>query len=70
MAGMTSGDYGRPARERTGYAKPDVQRPPDADIPEFENDADDYDYDSTEERQRQERGNRGPGEEPGFGQGA
>ena len=70
MAGTSSGDSGRPARERTGYEKPDVQRPPDADIPEFDSDADDYDYDSTEERQRQERGNRGPREEPGFGQGA
>jgi hypothetical protein len=68
---MSSGDFGRPAGERTGYEKPDLQRPPDADIPEFDSDAaDDYDYDSTEERQRQERGNRGPGEEPGFGQGA
>ena len=36
----------------------------------FDSDGDDYDHDLTEERQRQERGNRGPGEEPGFGQGA
>jgi len=63
-----SSDARRPAPERTGYEKPDIKRPPDSDIPEFDDRP--GEYRTTEERQRQERGNRGPGEEPGFGQGA
>ena len=69
MAQSMNDDFGRPTPERTGYPRPDIRRPPDSDIPEFDEDEPD-EYDSTDERQRQERGNRGPDEEPGFGQGA
>lgn len=68
MGDSIKGDFGRPAPERTGYDKPDIQRPPDSDIPEFDKDVPD-EHESTDERRRQERGNRGPDEEPGFGQG-
>ena len=63
MAEIRSGDFDRLTRERTGYEKPDVKRPPDSDIPEFDRDVPD-EYESTEERQRRERGNRGHGEKP------
>ena len=69
MAEIRTGDFDRLTRERTGYEKPDVKRPPDSEVPDFDRDVPD-EYESTEERQRRERGNRGPLKEPGFGQGA
>lgn len=64
--GRTSDHYKvqRPSPDR----KQDLEPPPDTDVPDFEERAPD---DSQEdERRREERGNRGPDEEPGFGQGA
>ena len=49
--------------------KPDLERVPDEDIPDFDKGGPgESPWD--DERGRQERGNRGPDEEPGFGQGA
>lgn len=74
MAEITDEHVGRTAdqykvRRPSPDRKPDLEPPPDADVPDFDKrDADDSPWD--DERRRQERGNRGPDEEPGFGQGA
>ena len=64
--GRTSDHY--KVQRRSPDRKQDLEPPPDADVPDFDKRAPD---DSQEdERRREERGNRGPDEEPGFGQGA
>ena len=48
--------------------KRDLEPPPAQEVPDFDKRIPDNSQD--EERRREERGNRGPDEEPGFGQGA
>ena len=73
MAEFTDGHVGRTSdhykvQRRSPDRKRDVEPPPDADVPDGDKSAPDTHWE--EERRRQERGNRGPDEEPGFGQGA
>ena len=49
--------------------KRDLEPPPNEDVPDVDEHAPD-DSSWEDEKRRQERGNRGPDEEPGFGQGA
>ena len=49
-------------KPRTAQRRPDEEPQLEEDFPD--------DSRWSDERRRQERGNRGPGEEPGFGQGA
>lgn len=65
--GRTSDHY--KVQRITSEPKPDLEEVPDEDLPNFDRDDPD-DATQEDERRRQERGNRGPGEEPGFGQGA
>ena len=64
--GRTSDQY--KVQRSSPDRKRDLERPPDQDVPDFDKRVPDDPQD--EERRRQERGNRGPDEEPGFGQGA
>jgi hypothetical protein len=64
--GRTSDHY---KVHRTPDQKPELEKVPAEDLPDFDRDAPDSSRDDAE-RRRQERGNRGPDEEPAFGQGA
>jgi hypothetical protein len=64
--GRTSDHY--KARRTSPDRKQDLKPPPARDVPDFDTGVPDHSQD--EERRREERGNRGPDEEPGFGQGA
>ena len=65
--GRTSDRY--KGGRRTPDQKPDLERVPAEDVPNFDRDEPD-DAAPDDERRRQEQGNRGPDKEPGFGQGA
>lgn len=74
MAEFTDEQVGRTAdhykvQRPSPDQKRDLEPPPDEDVPDFDERAPD-DSKLEDERRRQERGNRGPDEQPGFGQGA
>lgn len=74
MAEIITTSIGRTAdhykvRQPSPDRKPELERPPDEDVPDFDEDVP-GDARWSDERRRQERGNRGPREQPGFGQGA
>ena len=65
--GRTSDQY--KIQKPTSDSRPDPERPP-ADEPPGVDENIPRNPRWNEERRREERGNRGPAEEPGFGQGA
>ena len=50
--------------------KPDERQTPVAEPSKRDNDVRDAEHEEVAERERERQGNRGPEQEPGFGQGA